>query len=201
MGRVRAAELDAVTLDAYGTLLTLVDPLPHLEALLPDHAPRAIAHAFRAEAAFYSERAGEGRDAATLTRLREECVAVFNDALDSSLSPDTYLSALRFEALPGTAEALDRLRALGLTLAVAANWDFSLHQRLDELGLAGFFASIIHAARKPAPDGILRALREIGVEPSRALHVGDDAADEQAARAAGVLFAPAPLPSAVAGLT
>jgi HAD superfamily hydrolase (TIGR01509 family) len=59
----------------------------------------------------------------------------------------------------------------------------------------------VHAAAKPEPAGLLRALGELGVEATRALHVGDDAVDELAARAAGMSFAPAPLPDAVARLT
>jgi HAD superfamily hydrolase (TIGR01509 family) len=107
---------------------------------------------------------------------------------------------MHFEPLPGVTEALLRLRDLGLSLAVVGNWDFTLHRRLTEHGLAGFFATVVPAAAKPAPEGILRALAALGVEPARALHIGDEPGDEQAARAAGVHFAPAPLQDAVATL-
>ena len=60
--------------------------------------------------------------------------------------------------------------------------------RMLEAGIGRFFATIVHAARKPAPDGILRALDQLRVEPGRALHVGDDGADEEAAGAAGTRF-------------
>jgi phosphoglycolate phosphatase-like HAD superfamily hydrolase len=43
-----------------------------------------------------------------------------------------------------------------------------------------------HAPPKPAPDGILLALRRMEVPPSRAMFVGDTAHDVLAARAAGV---------------
>jgi len=197
---VRAAELDGVTIDAFGTLLELVDPLPVLAGLLPGHPRDEIHRAFRAEAAFYRERAGEGRDTATLAQLREACVTVFNDSLGSSLSAEAYTNALRFELLPGVVASLQRLRALGLVLAVVGNWDVSLHERLEEAGIASFFSTVVAAAGKPEPNGITQALREIGVSPARALHVGDDAADEQAAHAAGVRFAWAPLPEAVASI-
>ena len=42
------------------------------------------------------------------------------------------------------------------------------------------------------------ALERLRVRPERALHVGDSAADEQGARAAGMRFAPAPLAEAFA---
>jgi len=201
VGVVTAAEFDAVTIDAYGTLMTLVDPLPALQTLLPDYDRTAIEHAFRTEAAYYAGHVGEGRDAASLARLHETCVAVFNDTLGSSLSAAEYVGALHFAVLPGTLEALERLRALGLTLAVVGNWDYSLHRWLAEHGLAQVFATVVSAAGKPDPAGILQALDVMRVPPARALHIGDDGADEQAARAAGVHFARAPLPDAVAGLT
>src|SRR5262249_28939924 len=39
VGGVKAASLDAVTIDAYGTLLTVVDPVSSLGKLLPAHDP------------------------------------------------------------------------------------------------------------------------------------------------------------------
>jgi len=200
MGRVNAAGLDAVTIDAYGTLATLVDPLPRLQELLPGHDRSEIERAFRAEGSFYAAHVGTGRDETTLVQLRDECVAVFNTTLGSALTADEYVGALVFEPLPGVREALEHLRSLGLSLAVVGNWDFSLHHWLAELGLAQSFATVVHAAAKPSPDGILTALNAMKVSPTRALHIGDEPSDEEAARAAGVRFAPAPLPEAVASL-
>ncbi len=200
MGRVKAAELDAVTIDAYGTLLTLVDPFPRLEQLLPDHERGEIEQAFYAEADFYRGRAHTGRDESSLLTLREDCTRVFNETLGSSLTPQQYVGALEFEPLPGVYDALVRLRALGLSLAVVGNWDWSLHLRLEESRLAQFFTTVVPAANKPSPVGILSALTTLQVEPARALHVGDEEADEEAARAAGVRFAPPPLAEVVASI-
>jgi HAD superfamily hydrolase (TIGR01509 family) len=198
---VKAADLDAVTLDAHGTILRVVDPLPRLQELLPGHDPGAIADAFRVEGRFYRQHVGTGHDTPSLHRLREDCVGVFNRHLGASLSVAQYIDAIRFELIPGAADSLERLRSLGLSLAVVGNWDFSLHQRLDEAGLTGFFAAVVHAARKPDPAGLLLALERLGVHAGRALHVGDEEADAEAARAAGMHFAPAPLAGAVAALT
>ncbi len=200
MGRVKAAALDAVTIDAYGTLLTIVDPFPRLEELLPHHHRHDIERAFFAEADFYRTRSSTAHDEPSLLTLREDCTRVFNDALGSSLAPDAYVAALEFEPLPGVRDALDRLRALGLALAVVGNWDWSLHLRLEESGLSQFFAAVVPAAGKPAPDGIRQTLEELRVQPARALHIGDEQSDEGAARAAGVHFAPAPLVEAVASI-
>src|SRR5205085_2734969 len=122
------------------------------------------------------------------------------ETLGSALSVDEYMGTLEFEPLPGVREALDRLRGLGLALGVVGNWDWSLHLRLEESGLARFFAAVVPAANKPAPDGILRALEQLEVSPARALHIGDEQNDEEAALAAGVQSAPAPLVEAVASI-
>jgi HAD superfamily hydrolase (TIGR01509 family) len=208
VGRVRAADLDAVTLDAHGTLVRLLDPVPALVAVLADRgverAPDVVLAGFRAEAAYYAPRSSEGRDETSLARLRHDCADVFLDAVSADLDAQefapAYVSALRFEVLPGVPEALERLRSLGLALAVVGNWDVSLHERLQKLGLAQFFSTVVHAAGKPAPDGLVEALGHLGVTPDRALHIGDDETDAQAARAAGMRFEPAPLPAAVGTL-
>jgi HAD superfamily hydrolase (TIGR01509 family) len=198
MGRL--TDLDAVTLDGYGTLLTLVDPLPKLQVLAPEHAPEAVERAFRAEAEYYSAHSAEGRDEPSLTRLRADCTAVFNEALGSTLTADQYVGALEFEVLDGVADTLERLRAHGLALAVVANWDFSLHEHLRRHELDHFFAAVVVAAElgavKPDPAPFHAALERLGVPAERALHVGDHANDERGAAAAGMRFAPAPLVTA-----
>jgi HAD superfamily hydrolase (TIGR01509 family) len=206
VGRVKAAELDAVTLDAYRTLVTLVDPVPALIGALAERGaertPEVVLAGFERESEHYARRVGEGYDEPSLVRLRRDCASVFLEAVGAELDAEefapAYIGAIRFEVLPGVVESLERLRALGLELAVVGNWDFSLHERLVELGLAHYFSTVVHAARKPLPDGLLRALTQLGVDPVRALHIGDESADEEAARAAGMRFAPAPVPEAVA---
>ena len=79
-----------------------------------------------------------------------------------------------------------------------ANWDLSLRRLLEDVGLARYFAVVVHAARKPAPEGLLRALAELQVDPARALHVGDDDADREAAATAGMWFTPTPISEAAA---
>jgi len=56
-------------------------------------------------------------------------------------------------------------------------------------------------APKPDPAVFTLALELLGVQPSRALHVGDSDADEAGGSAAGMQFAPAPLAQAVEALT
>lgn len=205
---MNAADLDGVTIDAYGTLVTLVDPVPALSAALAERnvgRERAVvAQGFRTEVAHYSKHSAEGHDEAGLAQLQRDCARVFLEAVGADLDvgefAPVYAGAIRFEIAPGVVSALERLRSLGLELAVVANWDLSLLRLLDDAGLARYFKSVVHAARKPSPDGLLRALEELGVGAARALHVGDDEVDERAATAAGMHFAPAPLPAAVAAI-
>jgi HAD superfamily hydrolase (TIGR01509 family) len=202
---MKLAGLDAVTLDAYGTLVTLADPVPELMNVLSERgverSEQTVLAGFRTEVAHYAPRASEGHDEASLARLQRECAGVFLGAVGAELDPDefapAYVGALHFEVLPGVFESLERLRAHGLEVAVVANWDLSLQRLLGETGLAPYFRIVLHAARKPAPDGLLRVLSELQVDPARALHVGDDDADQDAAAAAGMRFASAPVPAAV----
>jgi HAD superfamily hydrolase (TIGR01509 family) len=169
-----------------------------------EREPEVVLSGFQTEAAHYAPRASEGRDETSLAHLQRECAGVFLDAVGADLDPEefapAYVSALRFDVLPGVVGSLNRLRALGLELAVVANWDLSLHTRLAEIGLGHYFSSVVHAAGKPRPDGLLQALEQLGVQAERTLHIGDDVADEEAARAAGVHFVYAPLSEAVAAL-
>ena len=204
---MRFAELDAVTLDAFGTLVTLADPVPMLGAALRERGikrtPERVAEAFAAEGAYYRPRSLQGRDVDSLTRLRRECTAVFLEAAGAELAPeefvDAFVGALRFELVPGVAEALSSLRRRGLELAVVANWDLALPEHLARLGLRNLtvVTSAAVGAAKPDPAPFLHAVHALGVRPERALHVGDDEVDELGAEAAGLRFAPAPLEAAL----
>jgi HAD superfamily hydrolase (TIGR01509 family) len=207
---MRLADLDAVTIDAYGTLVELADPVPALReglrALGVDRDDDEVRRAFAKEVAYYRERSHEGRDEATLHALRCECVAVILDDLGSDLDPATFVDgfagAMRFALLPGAREAGERLRRLGLEVAVVSNWDVGLQEHLQGLGLDGLTVVTSAEAGAPKPDpAVFRvALDRLGARPERALHVGDSEADEEGAGAAGMHFAPAPLDRAVEAL-
>jgi putative hydrolase of the HAD superfamily len=208
---MRFAELDAVTVDGYGTLLHLTDPIPRLLCALTDHgvevAGESVAAAFGAEVAHYRPLAHTGRDPASLAALRLECVSVFLDALGDPLEPDAFvddfIAALVFAPLAGAADTVARLRGAGLQLAVVANWDCALSGHLEAAGLLELFDTVVTSARagvaKPDPAIFELALSELGVDAERALHVGDEPIDEEGALAAGLAFLPAPLSTAFEG--
>ena len=210
---MRFADLDAVTVDGYGTLVRLLDPVPSLVRSLAerdlDRDPEVVRAAFRAEVAYYRPEAVRGRDAATLRELRRDCTGVFLRAaaadLEASSFVGAFMAAIRFEAEPGAVEALESLRAHGLELAVVSNWDVGLAEHLERIGLGRLFSAIVTTAEagaaKPDPAAFRLALERLGVQPERALHVGDEPEDEQGAAAAGMRFAPAPLATAFEGWT
>jgi HAD superfamily hydrolase (TIGR01509 family) len=210
---MRFAELEAVTVDGFGTLVQLEDPVaPLVEALEKhdiDRSPSDVARAFAVEAGHYRLHAHTGRDRETLASLRRDCVAVFLREVEAAVEPDAFveafLGALVFRPADGALQALAKLRERGLKLAVVSNWDCSLPERLEALGLLTLFGAVVTSAEagvpKPGPDAFLLALERLGVEANRALHVGDEKADERGARAAGMHFAPAPISTAVAALS
>jgi len=195
------ADLDAVTIDAYGTLVTLVDPAPALRAALAergvDRSAGDVAAAFRAEAEFYRKRTHEK----PLEDLHRRCVTVFLDTARAELDVEeftpAFLDALVFVPLPGVVETIRHLRARGLALAVVSNWDETLPERLEAFGVDAVVSSAEAGASKPDPAIFRLALDRLGVRPERALHVGDSPADEKGALAAGMRFAPAPLAEAL----
>ncbi len=210
---MRFADLDAVTVDGYGTLLELDAPARRLQAALAsrrvERTADEVAAAFAAEAAYYRARAHVASDEASLAELQLECARVFLAQLGDPLPADEFVGdfvgALVFRPVRGAVETLERLRDRGLGLAVVANWDSALPTHLAELGLDRFFATVVTSAAvgapKPDPAIFRTALERLGVAASRSLHVGDEPVDEEGARAAGMRFRPAPLARAFEGWT
>ncbi|HKB16948.1 MAG TPA: HAD family hydrolase [Planctomycetota bacterium] len=120
--------------------------------------------------------------------------------------------------LPGAASALRKLRRAGFRLAVVTNQSGiarglfdeatleNIHRRLRELlaaegaALDGIYVCPHHPeegrppyradcdCRKPRPGLLLRAIREMDLDPARSYGVGDSPRDLEAAAAAGVPF-------------
>jgi putative hydrolase of the HAD superfamily len=204
------ADLDAVTVDANGTLLELVDPVPRLVRILREHGverlPDAVRRAFHVEGAMYAARAAAPHEPEAFAALQRECVGLFlaeveAREIDAGIFTPLYVGAMEFQPLAGVDATLARLRRSGLELAVVANFDVTLRERLDALGLASWFSAIV----TPVDAGVAKpdrrifdlALERLGVEADRALHIGDGAVDEEGATAAGMHFEWAPLQRAL----
>jgi putative hydrolase of the HAD superfamily len=96
-----------------------------------------------------------------------------------------------WEVYPEVLEVLDALRARRLRLGVISNWDTRLPEVLRQLDLARRFDALVYSSavgvEKPDPRIFRRALRELGVEPQMALHIGDSRlADVEGAAASGM---------------
>jgi putative hydrolase of the HAD superfamily len=170
-------------------------PAPRLASALGVSVEQAEV-AFGAEIAYYVEHHVEGRDAASLSALRDRCAAVITESLGLAAVElagvrEAMLDSIRFSAYPDAAPALRDVRARGVRLVVASNWDCSLPEVLERAGLAelvdGVVSSAMVGAAKPDPALFAAALDLARCEPERALHVGDSPSKDVAgAERAGV---------------
>ncbi|CDX24697.1 phosphoglycolate phosphatase [Mesorhizobium sp. ORS 3324] len=93
--------------------------------------------------------------------------------------------------MPGVREVLTQFHLNGIAMGVATNKpqlatrEILLHFHLTEY-LGAIVGGDAVTYLKPAPDALLLALDQLGVEPSDALMVGDSSGDVGAARAAGM---------------
>jgi putative hydrolase of the HAD superfamily len=188
---VALGRVDAVLLDSFGTLVSMEPPGPRLAASLGVPL-EAAERAFRAEIAYYVDHHLDGRDPASLSLLRDRCASVVRESLglptlDLQTARRAMLDAIRFSAYPDAAPALRELRARGMRLVVASNWDCSLPEVLEQAGLAslvdGVVASATVGAAKPGPALFEAALAIAGSAAARAVHVGDSLSKDVAGAA------------------
>lgn len=91
---------------------------------------------------------------------------------------------------PGVKEGLDLLRAQGYPMVCVTNKSerFTL-PLLDYVELSGYFKCVVAGdtlpQKKPDPEPLLHACRQLKVAPREMLMIGDSLNDAQAARAAG----------------
>lgn len=112
--------------------------------------------------------------------MRDEFLALYGDNL-----------CVHTRLFPGMIELLDSLEARKIAWGVVTNkYERFARPIIDELGLGARAAVVVGgdtcARAKPFPDPLLFAAAAMGVAACRALYVGDDERDVQAARAAGM---------------
>jgi putative hydrolase of the HAD superfamily len=198
----------ALLIDGLGTLVSLAPPAPALRRELAARlsvqvTEDAAARALAAEIAYYRAHMGQGRDRDSLAALRRRCAEVMRGALPPSerlaavgieALTDALVGALHFDAYPDARAALLRARSAGVggvRIIVVSNWDVSLADVLERVGLAplvdGVVTSAAVGAAKPARAIFAHALGLAGVPAQDARHVGDSLEEDvRGAEACGI---------------
>jgi len=121
------------------------------------------------------------RDEESIEACRREMFAAF-----TSMTDDVGL------LIPDVVDVLRELKARGIKMGAATgrtSQSARLREQFRKLGIDHFFDAVVTTAdveeRKPAPDVIIECARQLGIEITDCLVVGDAVADIQAARAAG----------------
>lgn len=177
----RGSMLDTVVFDLDGTLLNTLDDLAGSVNFalslhgLPERSLQDVRRFLGNGIRFLVEQAVDGKacgDAfeSIFQDFRSHYV---NHCLDST------------RPFPGVMPLLEALHAKGVRMAIVSN---KLQAAVTELN-ERFFKKYIPCAvgesasvrRKPNPDAVLSALRELGSSPERAIYVGDSEVDLQTA--------------------
>jgi len=200
--------LEAVTLDAAGTIIAAAEPVGQTYArfaarhgitLAPDRAERGFAEALAAAPSLAFPGANAARRAdAERAWWRAVVRRAFGPVADhASFDPcfaelfAHYGRPQAWRVFPEVPDALRLLRARGLRLAVVSNFDARLVPVLAGLGLISLVDLVVHssaeAVAKPHPGIFRRALTSLGAPAQAALHAGDGLlADVEGARRAGM---------------
>ena len=181
--------VEAVLFDLDGTLLDTV-------ADLCEAANRMLADVSRPQRSLDEIRCFVGKGIPNLVR---RCLTEGSQASEAEIEEAIVLfrrhyadvNGSRSRVYPGVVDALDAMRGAGLRLACVTNKAeaFTL-PLIEQMGLAPYFSAVVSgdtlAVKKPDPAVVRHACELLGVEPGRALMIGDSANDALAARGAGM---------------
>lgn len=77
---------------------------------------------------------------------------------------------------------LDKLREQKIPMGLLTNWDLGARHLLKDMNLDHYFDSIVVSAEiefeKPSPEGFLKSLENLDMEPEKAIYVGDNFHDD-----------------------
>lgn len=104
------------------------------------------------------------------------------------------LMTINTQLFPEVKEVLTKLKAQGAQLAIlSTKYRRRIHELVDQEFPEGFFDLIIGGEDvtqlKPHPEGLQKALQQLGADPRQTLYIGDSIVDAQTAQAASVDFA------------
>src|SRR3954470_11375996 len=112
-----------------------------------------------------------------LHQLLGECSVPSHDVegIEATLADPTARG--RMVALADTHVVLSQLRDRGVAIAICSNWDWDLHESIEQSGLTDHFDVVVSSAwvgaRKPHERIYTHTLDALGVLPERAMFVGD----------------------------
>ena len=173
-------DLDGTLLD---TLDDLTDGVNH--ALREFGFPEASRDEIRARLGY-----GSGYLIAQSVPGGRDC-PVYQAVFDSYFAYYRAHSAVKTRPYPGIPELLAELRSRGVRCAIVSNKPHAATLDLAEK----YFSGLVDAAvgdrpgvveRKPAPDTVWAAMRELGGVPERSVYVGDSEVDIETAKNAGI---------------
>ncbi len=195
-------QFDAVIFDYYGTVAEHDGTGISLSALL-----EARGYVLPPELARYYWQDGiDGKEHLEHSRSREQYMAWrrawLHQLLDECSVPRAEHEAIeaaltepgargRMVALPNAHDVLAALQASDVAIAICSNWDWDLHEAIEESGLVAEFDLVVSSAwvgaRKPHERIYTHTLDALGVAPERALFVGDTwACDVEGPRRVGM---------------
>jgi len=175
-------DMDGTVLD---TLADLTNAVNHIldEYAMPRRTPREVASFLGNGAArLLSKSVPAGTSDARLA----EMLRVYQPWYDSHC-------AILTAPYPGILTLMKSLREAGVKQAVISNKQDSAVKRLAAEHFPGLLETAVGESaavrRKPNPDAVLAALREMDVAPENAVYVGDTEVDLQTAQNAGLACA------------
>jgi HAD superfamily hydrolase (TIGR01509 family) len=98
----------------------------------------------------------------------------------------------KVELKPGVKPVLQALKGMGFKIGIVTGRMTQKENKwleLQKLGIAEFIGSLVtasEAAPKPAPDGLIKCLHELGLSPGECIFIGDSRVDVMAGKAAGL---------------
>ncbi len=175
-------DMDGTVLDTLADLTTAVNHILG-EYRMPLLDKRQVAAYLGNGAAYLMSRAVP---ADTPNELREEMLRAYQPWYDSHC-------AILTAPYPGILELMRALRAAGVKQAVISNKQDTAVKQLAEQHFPGLLETAVGESaavrRKPNPDAVLAALREMGIKKQDAIYVGDTEVDLRTAENAGLACA------------
>lgn len=200
---LRLSEVDAIFFDFGETLATLA---PSKEELFIQ-AARSVGLQLELEAVRRAYQIVDFHNKYSSVHVSDRVgfYENYNQQLAEALGISSHFSRLnpvlvarfrndkKWELFDDVPETLRRLRGKGLPLALVANWDKSLPDLTEQLGIRQEFSAVVSSqaagVEKPDPAIFLLAANKLSlsVETERILYLGNEyRADVMAARAAGL---------------